>query len=207
MSQGKIKNLIFDLGGVIINLDTFLTIRAFADITGQSPEAIIKFSTSHPHFHAYEKGEIDNATFRDTIREMSTMALEDEVIDKAWNAMILDLPHNRIDLLKKLKNSYNIYLLSNTNTIHMECVNNVRAVAGIISFDQIFHQDYYSHLMGKRKPDSEIFDQVLEDNNLSAEETLFLDDNYDNIKGASNLGINTLHVTSPNLLFEYFDER
>ncbi len=207
MSQGKIKNLIFDLGGVIINLDTYLTIQAFADITGQFPEDIIKFSTAHPHFHAYEKGEIDDATFRDTIREISTMALEDEAIDKAWNAMILDLPHNRIDLLKKLKNSNNIYLLSNTNNIHMECVNQVRAAAGVIPFDQIFHQDYYSHLMGKRKPDRNIFDQVLEENNLRAEETLFLDDNYDNIKGASNLGINTLHVTSPNLLFEYFDER
>ena len=207
MTQVKIKNLIFDLGGVIINLNTQLTIQAFAKITAQSAEQILKFSSEHSNFHAYEKGEIDDATFRDTIREISTKELDDEAIDNAWNAMILDLPSNRINLLKQLKNHYSIYLLSNTNAIHMECVNKVRAKAGIVSFGELFHQDYYSHLMGKRKPDADIFEQVLQENELSPKDTLFLDDNYDNINGASNLGINTLHVTSPNMLFEYFDER
>lgn len=207
MTQGKIKNLIFDLGGVIINLNTSLTIKAFAELSGRSLEEVIKFSTTEPAFHLYEKGQITDADFRAVIRTLTSKPLDDTSIDKAWNAMILDLPIEHIKLLRSLKERHNIFLLSNTNNIHMECVNDVRIKASVESFDQLFHYDYYSHIMGKRKPDANIFEQVLEENNLDPAQTLFLDDNYDNINGASNLGINTLHVTSPNLLFEYFDER
>ncbi|WP_155182098.1 HAD family hydrolase [Fulvivirga lutimaris] len=207
MSQGKFKNLIFDLGGVIINLDTSLTIKAFAKLSGRSLEEVITFSEEEPSFHLYEKGQITDADFRTAIRALTSKQLDDNSIDEAWNAMILDLPIERIKLLRSLKERHNIYLLSNTNSIHMECVNDVRKKAGIESFDQLFHYDYYSHIMRKRKPDADIFEQVLQENNLDPKQTLFLDDNYDNINGASNLGINTLHVTSPNLLFEYFHER
>lgn len=207
MNTRNIKNLIFDLGGVIINLDTQLTIKAFADLTGNSLEEVIKFSATEPAFQLYEKGQISDADFRATIRTLTSKPLDDNSIDKAWNAMILDLPMERIKLLRSLKESYNIFLLSNTNNIHMECVNDVRVTASVESFDQLFHNDYYSHIMGKRKPDAEIFEQVLEENSLNPDETLFLDDNNHNIIGASKLGIKTLHVTSPNLLFEYFDER
>lgn len=197
--------MIFDLGGVIINLNTQLTIQAFAQLTGKSPQQIIDFSNAHPGFHAYEKGEISDDDFRSVIRELSTAELEDYEIDNAWNAMILDLPLERIHLLQNLKEHFSVYLLSNTNFIHMHRVNEVRSEAGHPEFNTLFHQDYYSHLMGKRKPDAATFDQVIQEQNLNPKEVLFLDDSLANIEGAQRLGLQTLHVTSPSVMMEYFN--
>lgn len=201
------EHFIFDLGGVIINLNTQLTIQAFAEITGKSIESIVEFSQSHPIFHAYEKGEATSEEFRAVIRSISEKELSTTLIDEAWNAMILDLPSQRIELLQSLQKKYDTYLLSNTNYIHMERVNQVRLDSGHLSFDQLFTKDYYSHLMGKRKPNADIFEQVLEENNLSAASTVFFDDNIDNIRSAEKLGIQTLHVTSPQVMMNYFNER
>lgn len=201
------EHFIFDLGGVIINLNTQLTIQAFAEITGKSIESIVDFSQSHPIFHAYEKGEVTSEEFRAVIRSISEKELSTTLIDEAWNAMILDLPSQRIELLQSLQKKYDTYLLSNTNYIHMERVNQVRLDSGHLSFDQLFTKDYYSHLMGKRKPNADIFEQVLEENNLSAASTVFFDDNIDNIRSAEKLGIQTLHVTSPQVMMNYFNER
>lgn len=207
MNQQKVKHLIFDLGGVIINLQTSRTINAFAKLTDKPTEFILDFSSSHPAFHQYEKGQIDSAAFREVIRSISAQPLTDTAIDIAWNDMILDLPIERIDLLKKLGNIYDTYLLSNTNVIHLQRVEEVLADSGIEPFKNLFVKEYYSHLMGKRKPDAEIFEQVLDENGILAEDTLFLDDNLDNIKGASKLGLKTLHVTSPQLIFDFFNGR
>mgnify|MGYP001802225573 FL=1 len=203
--QAEVKHLIFDLGGVIINLNTKLTIQAFSEITGKSIDETMDFAHSHPIFPAYEKGEVDSAEFRSVIRSLSHHPLADEAIDLAWNAMILDLPTDRTDLLETLKGTYDIFLLSNTNHIHMDKVNQVRVDSGVRPFDLLFQKDYYSHLMGKRKPDTEIFDQVLSENNLNPTETVFFDDNVDNIKGAAQLGIQTVHVTSPQVMMDYFN--
>ncbi len=199
--------MIFDLGGVIINLQTSRTIHAFSKLTDKSPEYILDFASSHPAFHQYEKGQIESAAFREVIRGISTQSLTDAAIDTAWNDMILDLPIERIDLLKKLGKIYDTYLLSNTNVIHLQRVEEVLADTGIEPFKNLFVKEYYSHLMGKRKPDAEIFEQVLDENDILSEDTLFLDDNLDNINGASKLGIKTLHVTSPQLIFDFFNGR
>lgn len=201
----EVKYLIFDLGGVIINLDTSLTIKAFSELVNKSPQQILDFADQHPGFHAYEKGEISDSDFRDVIREMCTRELSDNAINKAWNAMILDLPSERISFLKSMRQNHEIFLLSNTNFIHMERVNEVRREAGHPEFNQLFDQEYYSHLIGKRKPDADIFEQVLQEHNLDPEYTLFLDDNASNIEGAKRLGIQTLHVTSPHVMMDYFE--
>ncbi len=203
----NIEHIIFDLGGVIINLDPQKTINAFAQITSNSPEKIISFSNEHPAFHQYEKGQIEDHEFRNVIRTLTHKQLTDNQIDTAWNAMILDLPIASVQLLHKLKANYGIYLLSNTNYIHMKKVNEVREEAGIETFASLFNKDYYSHLMGKRKPDAEIFEEVLDNHGLQPHKTLFIDDNLSNINGASALGIATLHVSSPYQLVDYFNER
>ena len=87
----------------------------------------------------------------------------------------------------------------------MHRVNEVRREANLPEFSEVFHQDYYSHLMGKRKPDTDIFEQVVDEHNLDPQYTLFLDDNESNIEGAKKLGIQTLHVTSPQVMMDYFD--
>lgn len=205
MEYKKPKHLIFDLGGVIINLDTSLTVRAFADLAQKTAAEINQHMSSEPAFAQYERGEIACDEFRNAIRKLAGRDLEDERIDEAWNAMILDLPHERIDLLRRLGHSFDIFLLSNTNTIHLKRVGEVREAAGIVPFGELFQKDYYSHLMGKRKPEAACFRQVIDENGLDPAHTLFLDDSETNIEGASAVGLQTLHVTSPDVMTDYFE--
>jgi putative hydrolase of the HAD superfamily len=120
--------------------------------------------------------------------------------------MLLDIPPSRLEFLRFLKDHYRMFLLSNTNQIHLDQVNKIlHDVCGKKDFLHFFERTYYSHLMKKRKPDYEIFEQVLIENNLLAEETLFIDDSSENLHGASSLGIKTLLVTSEKSLFDFFD--
>jgi glucose-1-phosphatase len=204
----KIKNLIFDLGGVIIDLSIDHTIDAVSKMSGMNKKKVTELYNS-PGFEIYEKGLMDDAEFRDYVRDVFSMESTSEEIDACWNAMLRGLPVVKLDLLMSLKDRYKVYLLSNTNGIHLNYINSVMlpaVVPGVTSLDQYFHKAYYSHLMKKRKPDAEIFEQVLEENNLAGNETLFLDDNPGNIKGANLVGIKTVHVVTPDLILDYFDE-
>jgi glucose-1-phosphatase len=202
-----IKNLIFDLGGVILDLSVKDTLESFAKLSGLSIEKVKELFVSSPEFELYEKGAIGDSGFREFIGKLYGVSVPDHELDKCWNAMLLGLPKNKLDLLLQLKNQYKVYLLSNTNNIHLSYINSVIVppLTGRDSLDEFFHRSYYSHLMGMRKPDEEIFEKVLNDNDLLARETLFLDDNADNIKGAKRVGIQTVHVTHPDLIIEYFN--
>jgi putative hydrolase of the HAD superfamily len=202
-----IKNLIFDLGGVILDLSVKDTLESFAKLSGLPLEKVKELFVSSPEFERYEKGAIGDSAFREFIRMLYGVSVPDHELDKCWNAMLLGLPKSKLDLLLQLKNQYKVYLLSNTNNIHLSYINSVIVppLTGRDSLDEFFHRSYYSHLMGMRKPDKEIFEKVLNDNNLLARETLFLDDNADNIKGAQSVGIQTVHVTHPDLIIEYFN--
>lgn len=204
LKTAKIRNLIFDLGGVIINIDPALTYKSLQQRSGLSSEEVLAIDANHELFIRYEKGELDDLTFRQRIRETLVCGL-DWAVDQDWNRMILDLPLRRIELLRSLRDKYNLYLLSNTNAIHMLRVNEVvRETCGLEDLSSLFDKLYFSFEMGMRKPDREIFLKVLEENNLAPTETLFIDDNYDNILSAKELKINTLHVTDNNTLFDYF---
>ena len=204
--MSSIKNLIFDLGGVILDLSVDDTLHSFSKLSGIDKEKVRQLFVSSPEFELYEKGGMDDVTFRSFIRKVYNFNASDTEIDQSWNAMLLGIPLTKLELLKKLKEKYRIYLLSNTNGIHLNYINGVilPRVTGEQLLDSYFHRAYYSHCMGKRKPDAEIFEQVLEENNLIAEETLFLDDNAVNIEGANALKIKTIHVNSPELILDYF---
>ena len=119
--------------------------------------------------------------------------------------MLRGIPPLKLELLKKLQSEFQVFLLSNTNNIHLHHINeSMLPEEGRGSLDNYFHKAYYSHKMGKRKPDAEIFEQVLDENHLLPEQTLFLDDYALNIEGAKSLGIRTVHVNSPNLILDYF---
>lgn len=202
--KSSLKNLIFDLGGVIINLDTQATVNAFAKLGKIADDDSISIY-SLELFKNYEKGLISDQEFRNELKSKLSNCSPEE-IDLAWNCMLLDIPPVRLDFLKSLKDNYRLFLLSNTNQIHLDQVNLIlKDVCGEADFSSFFERAYYSHLMKKRKPDVEIFEQVLAENNLIAEETLFIDDNADNLKGAAMLGIQTLLVTSEKSLFDFFD--
>jgi len=199
-----IRNIIFDLGGVIINLSIPSTVAAFSKASGKPVEEVAALVNSQG-FIDYEKGLISDEVFRDHVRKALNWKASDDEIDESWNAMLLDIPANRIQLLERLKKSHRIFLLSNTNEIHW------RKFSQILyeqtqqkSMDDYFHRAYYSHRMKMRKPDVEIFDYVLKENQLDPSETLFLDDNLSNLRGAEQAGIKTFHVQTPELIFSLF---
>ncbi len=200
-----IKNIIFDLGGVIINLSVEKTHRAFAALSGL-PVAEIKTRVHHgAFFHDYERGLITDSEFREHLRESLNMNVSDSQLDEAWNAMLLDIPIARIQLLERLKTRYNIYLLSNTNNIHLQRFNGiVKQLTGKPAIDHYFHDAYYSHLLKMSKPDVAIYQHVLGQHAMLPQETIFLDDNKDNLAGANKVGIQTFHVGHPDQIFSLF---
>lgn len=207
MATKNIKTLIFDLGGVIINLDPHASLRAFEALVDIASENMPK-DLEHEIFLQYEKGVIDDAAFRKAVGKIYKFEahVTHEHTDGAWNKMLLDIPMDRVDLLRKLRKKYPLYLLSNTNYIHIEKVNEIlETQTGVKKLNDLFDKVYYSFEMNMRKPDLEIFEFVLEENNLDPEETLFIDDNIYNIQGAAKLKIQTLHVKDHNTLFDYFN--
>ena len=205
MIDERIKNIIFDLGGVILNLSVDSTLRKFAEISGHPIDKVIEIYHARPEFLDYEKGEITNDEFRRNLKEIFGITKLDSELDEFWNAMLGDIPGERIDLLRELRSKYKTYLLSNTNAIHLDYFSGmVKKAHGIESLDPLFHKTYYSHLMKMRKPDPAIYEFVLKENGLKADETIFLDDNEANLKGAASVGIQTFHVTHPDLIFSLF---
>lgn len=201
----SIKNLIFDLGGVILDLSINSTLQSFADVSGIDPPRVKQLFTDSPGFEAYEKGEITTVEFRDFVRKLYDIDAPDDVLDSCWNAMLVNIPLEKLQLLERLKKTHNVFLLSNTNDIHVHYINNTLLLRVTQrSLEDFFHRAYYSHTMKMRKPDEEIFQKVLDLEKLNPTQTLFLDDNEANIEGASKLGIKTVHVVNPNMIFEYF---
>lgn len=187
----NIKNIIFDLGGVILNIDTQRSIDAFKNILGEDNDVFITKYNKLNLLERLEKGEISPEQFRVNIKKIISQQVADEQIDKAWNSMLLDFPRERIDLLYKLKQNYRTFLLSNTNKIHYDSyTQTLNKKFGIKKLSDLFEKEYMSFNLNMRKPDKKIFYYVLEKSNLVATETLFIDDTKENIEVAKQIGIN-----------------
>jgi putative hydrolase of the HAD superfamily len=194
----SIKNIIFDLGGVIINIDYQKTIDEFKKLS--KVNSTIEFNQKNQSvlFDELETGRISNEAFREKIREHYQLEASDAEIDAAWNAMLLDIPAERIALLRKLRKNHKLFLLSNTNAIHMIAFNKiVKDSFGMPALDELFDKCYYSHLVDDRKPNASIFERILQENGLTKEETLFVDDSIQHIESAQKIGIKTLHLAPP----------
>lgn len=200
------KNLIFDLGGVLINLSPQRTYEAFSKLSGKAMEEIERMAKGEKEFLYYEMGQMTDADFRSFLRARLSVQANDQEIDKAWNAMLLDLPAQRLDTLQRLKNNYRTFVLSNTNSIHVKAfTKTVEEVSGGKNLSDFVHRVYYSHDMGLRKPDQIIYDQLIHENSLTPSQTLFLDDTVHNLDGASLAGLQTFHVTNADELFKELD--
>jgi epoxide hydrolase-like predicted phosphatase len=208
MKNDKIKNIIFDLGDVILNIDVPIASKSFATLSGKEQSEILSIFKENDLFRQFETGKLDEAGFRNYVRELLGFSdLSDEAIDTAWNSLLLDLPPERVELLQKLAGNYRLFLLSNTSSIHITQVNKIlEASTGIEKLDDLFETVFLSYEMGLMKPDAQIYLNVLEQAGLKAEETLFLDDNLDNINAASKLGIDTIHVQKPLTILEYLKD-
>ncbi len=196
------KAIIFDLGGVVLNLDYERTVTAFKQLGGDQFERLHKQSHQEKIFDQYETGNISSAEFRRYLKQFLPAEISDEALDDAWNAMLLDLPSERIQLLKTINKTHRIFLLSNTNEIHLSKFRTIISDRYEDPFllERIFERTYYSHLLGKRKPDKETFEYVLRQNYLDAESTLFVDDSAQHIEGAKSVGLNTHHLTSGSIV-------
>lgn len=193
--EKNIKNLIFDLGGILLNIDFQKSVDAFKKIGFDEFGNILDNYWLNDFFHEFEKGLISPEDFRAKIRGLSNAGVSDDDFDFAWNAMILDFPANRIETLKELSRDYRLFLLSNTNIIHYELYNaDFANKFGNKGLEDIFEKAYFSHQIKMRKPDLEIFEKVLRENNLEAKDTLFIDDFAENLSTARELGINTVKV-------------
>ena len=200
------KNIIFDLGGVIMNLDPQATINRFKEAGVKNIETLYS-SLHHDNFIIeFEKGEITPVMFRKKMRDFARIKLSDDTIDMAWSAMLQDIPAKRIGLLRKLKNNYRLFLLSNTNAIHIECFTNyVKSAYGINGLEEIFEKCYYSSDIGYRKPDIRAFQYVLDDAKINPQETLFIDDYEKNTEAAKKLGINEVLIKFADDIFTLFN--
>lgn len=200
MPVSAIRNIIFDLGGVILNINTQLTLDALKRLGWKiaSEENII--SEIRDVFVELEKGLIPTPYFRDYVRRLTGSAADDEEIDNAWAAMILDIPSDWVNYLQKLRSRYRLFLLSNTNEIHIAKFHREFEQYYGYPFSSLFERVHYSCTMGKRKPDPAIFLQVLEENRLIASETLFIDDVEQNVKSAESVGMKGLYIQPGTLL-------
>lgn len=205
VEEYKVKNIIFDLGGVIINLDFHRSVAALQRLSKNQQPIAFSPQAQAELFDLYETGRISSAAFRAGLRETYALEGDDHVLDTAWNAMLLDIPPERIALLRELSKKYRLFLLSNTNAIHTARFNQtVQAVTGLPSLDGLFEKAYYSHLIGLRKPDAAVFTHILAENNLVSTETLFIDDSIQHIESARALHLQTLHLQPPLTINEFF---
>jgi len=202
----NIKNIIFDYGNVIFSLDFARSHKAWQALGIDNAQDFYSHKVQDPVFTAFERGDIDAAGFRKRIREITGKSnLTDQQIDNAWNSLLVGIPQGNHELLLNLKSKYRTFLLSNINEIHFDHIMNyLKNDFGFEGNDHLFEKIYYSHLLGKRKPEAEIFEQVLMENNLDPAETLFIDDSPQHIEAAKKLGINTYLMTAPDSIQAFF---
>ena len=191
----NVKNIIFDLGGVFIEIDYGKTLKAFTDLKVENFNDFYTQSHASDLFENLETGKLDADAFYSTFRNHTNTTLADEQIQESWNALLGSFYLDRLQWLDKIKQKYNVFLLSNTNAIHHKAFMKIyREQTGRNNFDDYFIKAYYSHEMGLRKPYAEAYQYVLDKQGLQAAETLFIDDTLPNIEGAQHVGLQTVHL-------------
>lgn len=200
--MSSVKNIIFDLGGVLLDIDFKLTHTAFEKAGVPGFEKLYGQHAATPFFIDFEKGKIPVPVFFDHVRNICGCPLSDETITQCWNALLKGFEPEKIGWLKKIRKQYRVFLFSNTNIIHYEWfVNDFNQLTGE-HFNGQFLKAYYSHEMGLRKPEPESFQYILDEQKLQAPETLFIDDTLRNIEAAQKLGMQTIHLPSPQSILE-----
>jgi putative hydrolase of the HAD superfamily len=190
--KDKYKHIILDFGGVIFNIDYHLTVAEFEKIGFTQFYTWYSQAKQHELFDKLETGMISPEKFFAEIRNISGLDLKDAQIENAWNALLIGLPQNRIELLKDLSSQYNLYLVSNTNIIHASSFqHDIDKNFGWENFKNLFNKVCLSHEIQKRKPNADVFEYVIESNGLNKDETLFVDDSIQHIDGASKIGIDS----------------
>ncbi|WP_316785248.1 HAD family phosphatase [Pedobacter frigiditerrae] len=204
----NIKNIIFDYGNVIFEINFKITQEAFSQLGIDDIDAFFAHKGHNSLFDDLEISKISRTEFRDGIRAAANNPnLSDEQIDKAWNSLLIGVSKGNHDVLQEAKAKYRTFLLSNSNEIHYDwIVDHIEQQFGISNYDDLFEKAYFSQHMGLRKPNLNIFEQVIKDNNLNPAETLFIDDSPQHLAGAKKAGLNTLLMDKhPEKLREFLE--
>ena len=190
-----IKNIIFDLGGVLLNLDFKRTYDALKKLGINNPEEIIRLGKGSVILKDQESGAITDEEFIGSLKKLAAVSVEDSDIINAWNRLLVDFPKDRIEWLTGLKKKYRLFLFSNTNGIHLTHFRKIYSDAfNNAVFDDHFEKAYYSHIAGISKPDLKAYELVIRENELLPVETLFIDDSLVNVEAARQAGLQALHV-------------
>ncbi len=190
-----IKNIIFDFGGVLFNIDYQAPARAFKSLGMTNFEEIYAQAGQTPLFDELEKGTISQEDFIQELAKYLPRAVRPKEIKDAWNIILLDIPKERVELVHALKSKYRTFLLSNTNAIHVaDFEQTVDETMGLDYFKSAFEKVYYSNEIGIKKPYPETYLEVCRWNGLKPEETLFIDDSIQHVKGAQEAGLHAYHL-------------
>lgn len=206
--MSNIKNLILDLGGVVLDVDYHKMVDAFKAYN--IPDFDKHFTQTKQAYiiDCFEEGKCTIEEFRNGIRDLIGVNLTDKQIDDAWFSMILELPVERIQLIGLLKLKYDIYLFSNTNELHIEMLKKkYEEQFGFDIFTFLFNKAYFSNEIKMRKPHPESFKWILDDAGIKAEETLFIEDSPQHIEGAKKVGLNTYWLTGGETLIDLYDKK
>lgn len=196
MIPKNIKHIIFDLGGVILNIDYQLTSQAFKKLGVDNFDALYSQAQQSHLFDNLETGKISGQTFIAEILKLTNKQIDPKDIETAWNAMLLDMPQNRIDKIGRLRSEYDIYLLSNTNEIHIKAFTRILEDSGQWNqFKALFDGLYYSSSIGERKPNKSAFMHIINQHGLDPQSTMFIDDSIQHVEGARSVGIYAHHLT------------
>lgn len=200
----KYSAVIFDLGGVLINLDYQKTIRSFQELGVSNFEEMYSQASQTNLFNDFETGKISAQRFVNALLDFVPAGTSPNKIVQAWNSMILDVPEDRLTLLQQLQKKLPVFLLSNTNSLHVPIVKREWAKATALPMEAYFNKIYFSHEIYLRKPNKEIFDFVCLEQQLEKSSTLFIDDTLQHIEGARLAGLQTFHLTNSADLFQLF---
>ena len=201
----KCKAIIFDLGAVVLNINYQNTIDEFSKLGVKNAATFYSKKVQTDLFNQIETGMISSYEFLKALQNETKNAKIIQV-EQAWNAMLLDLPEERLQLIKKLKDNHAIYLLSNTNIIHINAFKKQLGNKKWLAFCELFDKMYLSHELGLRKPDVKIFEYILKEQKLKAEEVFFIDDSPQHIASAKILGIHCHHLLDDEDIIDLFPD-
>ncbi|MAE08620.1 MAG: HAD family hydrolase [Bacteroidetes bacterium] len=201
----SIKNIIFDFGGVVLDIDPQLTIDEFVKLGFTDFDKLSTPEFTDEIIGKFERGILTPEVFRTKLKKFLDIDVTDQQLDDAWNSLLYDIPRERIEILEQVKKNYQIILLSNSNEIHYDLfVRDLQLRFGYREFDDLFHKSYFSFDLHLLKPNSEVYEFVINQHGILPEETLFIDDKEENIVAAKKLGLRTYKLDKPERIRDIF---
>lgn len=191
----KIKTIIFDLGGVLYDLDRTRCVNALESIGLKDVDNLLSNYKQSGIFQQLEEGTIELDEFYETIKRMVDKPISDEIIKAAWDKFLVEIPLYKLEMLEKLRGHFQIFMLSNTNAIHFnDEIPNEFLKAGK-NIHHYFDKCYLSYEMKASKPHKKIFELLIADSGITPSESFFIDDSPENIRVASEMGFQTYLAT------------